>query len=107
MTELQQKIILEGRIEEDARQEQILLTQLDERSRQEELLWRKESRIRWLREGEWNTKFFHRTTIQRRMNNTISHIQNSQGDKMEKHEDIEKELTNHFKTVHQEQPVDR
>lgn len=107
MTELQQKIILEGKIEEHARQEQILLTQLDERSRQEKLLWRQKSRIRWLREGERNTKFFHRTTIQRRMNNTISHIQNSQGDKMKKKEDIEIELTNHFKTVHQGQPTDR
>ena len=26
---------------------------------------------------------------------------------MEKQEDIEKELTNHFKIVHQEQPIDR
>lgn len=41
------------------------------------------------------------------MNNTISHIQNLQGDKMEKQEDIEKEITNHIKTVHQEQPIDR
>jgi len=41
------------------------------------------------------------------MNNIISHIQNSQGDKMEKQEDIEEELTNHFKIVHQEQHTDR
>lgn len=52
MTKLQQKIILEGRTEEHARQEQILLTQLDERGRQEELLWRQKSRIKWLKEGE-------------------------------------------------------
>lgn len=52
MTELQQKIILEGRIEEYSKQEQILLAQLDERGKQEELLWRQKSRMRWLREGE-------------------------------------------------------
>eukprot|EP00253_Pinus_taeda_P028956 PITA_28956 len=52
MVELQQKIILECRTEEYARQEQILITQLDERGRQEEMLWRQKSRIRWLKEGE-------------------------------------------------------
>lgn len=107
MIDLQQKIILEGRTEEYAKQEQTLLTQVDERGKQEEFLWRQKSRIRWLKEGERNTKFFHSTTIQRRMNNTISHMQNSQGDKLEKQEDIEKELINHFKTVHQEQPTDK
>eukprot|EP00253_Pinus_taeda_P022559 PITA_22559 len=101
MRELQQKIIRGGRTEELVSQEQVLLTQLEERRKQEELLWKPKSRIRWLKEGEKNTKFFHRTTMQRRINNTISHIQNPQGDRMEKQEEIEKELTNHFKTVHQ------
>ena len=49
MKELQQKIITEGRTEDLARHEQVLLTQLDERRRQEELLWKQKSRIIWLK----------------------------------------------------------
>lgn len=41
------------------------------------------------------------------MNNAIAHLQNKQGERLEKHEDIERELINHFKTVHQEPPIDR
>jgi len=81
--------------------------QLEERRKQEEMLWKQNSRIRWLKEGERNTKLFHRTTIQRRTNNTIAHLQNPQGERMEKHEDIERELTKHFKIVHEEPPTDR
>lgn len=41
------------------------------------------------------------------MNNNITHIQNEQGVKMEKHEDIEHELLNYFKQAHQEPQVDK
>jgi len=84
-----------------------LQTQLSERAKQEEILWKKKSRIRWLKEGERNTKFFHRTTIKRRMHNNITNIQNPQGERLEKHEDIEQEFITHFKKVHQEPQIDR
>lgn len=99
MIKLQRKIITVGRTENLASQEQALLTELEERRKQEEMIWKQKSRIRWLKEGKRNIKFFHRTTIQRRMNNTISHIQNPHGERMEKQEDIEREITNHFKTI--------
>jgi len=68
--------------------------QLAEKEKQEETLWRQKSRIRWLKDEEKNTKLFHSTTIQRRMHNNITHIQNEYGIKMEKHEEIETELLN-------------
>lgn len=41
------------------------------------------------------------------MNNNITHIQNEQGVKVEKHEEIELKLLNYFKQAHQEPQVDR
>jgi len=78
-----------------------------ERDKQEEVLWKQKSRVRWLKEGERNTKFFHYTTIQRRMNTTITHIQNRQGERVEDYADIEQELLIYFKQVHHEPQTDR
>eukprot|EP00253_Pinus_taeda_P020401 PITA_20401 len=107
MRQLQQKIITQGRSNVLADQEKTLEKELMEKDKQEEMLWKQKSRIRWLKEGEKNTKFFHNTTIQRRMHNNITHIQNEQGAKLEKHEEIEAELLNHFKQVHKEPSIDR
>eukprot|EP00253_Pinus_taeda_P011233 PITA_11233 len=81
--------------------------ELEAQRLQEEILWRQKSRIRLLKEGEKNTKFFHRSTIQRRMHNNIAFINNSQGNKLEKHEDIEKEFRDYFPEALKEQPGSR
>eukprot|EP00253_Pinus_taeda_P026964 PITA_26964 len=73
-----------------------------EKEKREETLWRQKSRIKWLKDGEKNTKFIHSTAIERRMDNNITHIQNEQGTRVEKHEDIEVELLNYFKQVHKQ-----
>eukprot|EP00253_Pinus_taeda_P007997 PITA_07997 len=87
MKQIQNRIIAKGRTEDLTKQEQSIEDQLHNRAQQEEILWRQKSRIRWLKEGDKNTKFFHKTTVQRRMHNLISHIQNDQGERVETHEE--------------------
>ncbi len=40
----------------------------------EEISWRQKSRIRWLREGDKNTHFFHRVANSKRRFNFIDHL---------------------------------
>lgn len=79
MEDIQQRIILEGRDDEKSEEEGRLISQLKERRKQEEILWRQKSRIKWLMEGERNTKFFHQAMIQHRHKNRIFSIKNAEG----------------------------
>eukprot|EP00253_Pinus_taeda_P017913 PITA_17913 len=103
----QQQIILEGRLEELTQREQEMESKLLEQDRQEEVLWRQKSRIQWLQEGEKNTKFFHKTTMQRRMRNQISQVNNAQGVKVETQEGIEQEFVHYFKEMSKEPNINR
>jgi hypothetical protein len=71
MRKLQEMCIDEGYIEDQKREEMQMTQEWEARCQQEETLWHQKYRIRWLKEGEWNTKFFHRTTIVRRTHNKI------------------------------------
>ena len=73
----------------------------------EEISWRQKSRMLCIKEGDNNTKFFHKTTVQRRMHNNIPFLQNQEGAKVEEHKEIEQTLLNHFQQVHREQATDR
>jgi hypothetical protein len=79
----------------------------EERCQQEKNLWCQKSRIRWLKEGERNTKFFHRTTIARRNQNKILKIRDRDGIERESHKEIKNKLVNHFQGIAQEPNQDR
>jgi hypothetical protein len=89
MESLQQQIILEGHSTALAHKETELQSQIEERCKQEEMLWKQKSRISWLKEGEHNTSFFHRSTIQHRMHNKISILRMEDDTRLENHKDIE------------------
>eukprot|EP00253_Pinus_taeda_P009398 PITA_09398 len=99
--------ITEGIEEERSQEEGKVLTQLEERRKQEEILWRQKYRVQWLREGEKNTKFFHKAMVQHRQRNRIFSIKNQEGQQVVQHEEIETVLVNHFKAIMTETHMDR
>ncbi|KAK1276199.1 hypothetical protein QJS04_geneDACA000806 [Acorus gramineus] len=64
---------------------------------QEEEYRRQRSRALWLKSGDGNSKFFHRTANSRRRQNLITSVM--EGDfNMETKEDIENHIGNHFRS---------
>jgi hypothetical protein len=102
MMKLQEQCIEEGYTEDWNKQEIQMTQEWEARCQQEETPWRQKSRIRWLKEGERNAKFFHRTTIARRSHNKILKIRDQDGIKRESHQEIENTLVNHFQGIAQE-----
>eukprot|EP00253_Pinus_taeda_P035962 PITA_35962 len=107
MEEIQQKIINEGRTEESSVREGIILGKLEERRKQEEVLWRQKSRIKWLREGERNTRFFHQAMVHHRQRNIIFSIKNENGERIVEQEGIERVLMDYHKGILTKPQVDR
>eukprot|EP00253_Pinus_taeda_P010319 PITA_10319 len=116
----QEKIILENKLEqlhkqgiggnlsaEALEQERLLSQQWHSRCAQEETLWKQKSRIQWLKEGEMNTKFFHRTALDRRSNNRILELKSETGEMLKNHNEISARLTDHFKLIAQEPHINK
>lgn len=66
--------------------------------KQEESYWRLKSREIWLKEGDRNTKFFHKYANTRREKNTIWKISDGNGGFFVSQQDISREAVSHFKS---------
>jgi len=99
MEGIQQQIIEEGRSEESAEEEVRIINQLEERRKQEEIQWKQKSRVQWLKEGEKNSKLFHKAMMNHRQHNRIFSLKDSQGNRVLQQEGIEKLLVDYFKGI--------
>lgn len=107
MALLQQTMIREGHDEERKAQETNLQRQWEERLKQEEMLWRQKSRVQWLKQGERNTSFFHKSTIQHRACNRILSLKKADDDKVFSREHIGDELNSYFTSLLNEPSLNR
>lgn len=69
--------------------------ELDELLHREEMMWRQRSRTSWLKEGDRNTKYFHRKASWRRTKNNIKRLRDINGDWTDDPDGI-KNLANSF-----------
>jgi hypothetical protein len=99
MEQVQQAMIYKAEHEQPIKEETKIQSQINDRDMQEELLWKQKSRLRWLKEGEGGTKFFHISMVQRRHQNHITSLKYSQGKNMTENADIEQELVNLFESL--------
>lgn len=102
-----EEVFKTGYTDQLMREETILQEQLQAREKQEEIYWKQKSRNRWLKEGERNTKFFHRSTIQRRIHNHIQQLKMPSGERTDTREEIETLLVDHFSDLLSESSMDR
>ena len=87
--------------------EKELLCQLVARERQEGIFWKQKSRVKWLQEGERNTKFFHNTVLQNRNNSRINKLKKADGSQVETRMEMEEKLTQNFFDILSEDGGDR
>ena len=62
----------------------------------EEVQWRQKSRVKWIKEGDCNSKFFHRVATGRRSRKFIKSLISERGETLSNIEVISEEIVNFF-----------
>jgi hypothetical protein len=74
--------------------------ELDEILLREELMWRQRSRTTWLKEGDRNTRYFHKKATWRQRKNKIKKLKDNSGKWVDKQEEIEELTTSFFNDLY-------
>lgn len=62
----------------------------------QEIYWRQRAKQHWLREGDRNTRFFHRYASTRKKNNKVEKIKNAEGEWQVTTEGVRKVIEEYF-----------
>jgi hypothetical protein len=89
------------------KEEEQILAKVEVCREQEEIQWRQKTRVQWLKEGESNTKFFHRAMTHRRYINCITQLEEDQGIPIRDHDLIAEELNSFYKYLLTETNMNR
>lgn len=107
MQELNQTLIREG-FEKDKNDQETLYHQDQENlCKQEEIFLHRKSRVQCLKEGECNTRFFHRSAMANRARNRIYSIKDEGDNLLNSQKEIEAILVRHFWGISHEASLDR
>lgn len=104
---LNQALIKEGFDKEKNDQVEKHRQEWEKLCKREEIFWKQKSRVRWLKEGEHNNRFFHRSKIANRTHNRISSIKDEDRHNHQSHVDIEAVLVRHVQGIAQENSLVR
>jgi exonuclease III len=99
LEDLQRTFITGNRTQCQAQEEEKLMDALKICKEQEEILWRQKSRVQWLKEGERNTKFFHKAMTHRRHINRITQLEDDQGNPIRDHDQIAEALNSFYQDL--------
>jgi len=86
LEDIQHESIISGHMEALQQEEDWLKQQVEERHKEEEIPWKDKCHVQWLKEGERNTKFFHRTMIHKSYMDHITKLEDAQGNTILDHE---------------------
>ena len=92
--------------EEDRSSQRIARDEFSHCAILEEISWRQKSRALWLKEGDSNTKFFHRRSNASRRGNFISSL-TVRGVRLNKEEELKEGIGSYFKSLFEEPRVRR
>ena len=74
--------------------------ELEELILREEIHWRQKARVKWVKEGDCNSKFFHKVVNGRRNRKFIKVLENERGLMLNNSESIKEEILRYFEKLY-------
>ena len=74
--------------------------ELEELILREKIHWRQKARVKWVKEGDYNSKFFHKVVNDRRNKKYIKVLENERGLMLNNSESIKEEILHYFEKLY-------